>query len=404
MVAAAASVAALGSGPGLFLAATVAAVTVIDGWLIRRPPGVEGVVPEILARGHAAPFRIGMATPGRRPTVRLPHPATLALTPDESPDGLDGAIVARLRGRYALGPAVVRSRGPLGLATWDHTVGEPYSVIVYPDVINARRLSRAVATGRFTEQGLRRVPRVGLGTEFESIRDYSPDDDIRQVNWRATQRLSRPMSNEYRIDQDRDVICMIDTGRLMASPLGEMTRLDAAIDAATAVAYTADELGDRVGVLAFDARVRRTLAPHRRGASAFVRSIYDLEPTESESDYDAAFRAAGRSKRALVVVFTDLLEESAALPLLEAMPVLTRRHEVIVATSSDREVARAISESPREPFDVFRAAAALDLLEAKDRVAARLRRAGAHPVEGPAGLLPEVVVGAYLDLKRRARA
>src|SRR5690349_22529174 len=45
---------------------------------------------------------------------------------------------------------------------------------------------------------------LGIGTDFESVRDYAPDDDVRQVNWRATARVGRPMSNQYRIDQDRD--------------------------------------------------------------------------------------------------------------------------------------------------------------------------------------------------------
>ena len=392
-----------GAGVGLLGAIGLIAVLAVDAWLIRRPPEVEAEVPGFLARGYPAPFTVSPTTVARRPTVRLPHPPDMSLSPDQSAGVLSGAMVAHRRGRHSIGPAVIRSRGPIGLATWDHTVGTTHPVIVYPDVITARRLSRATATGELAQQGLRRASRVGLGTEFETIREYSPDDDIRQVNWRATQRLSRPMSNEYRIDQDRDVICAIDTGRLMASPLGMFSRLDAAIDAAVAVAYTADELSDRVGVVAFDAKVRRHLEPRRRGAAAFVRSVYDLEPTSAESNYETAFLAIGRAKRALIVVFTDLLEDAAALPLVEAMPMLTRRHEVLVASSSDREVADALAVPPRETFDVYRAAAALDLIEAKEKVTARLRRIGAHTVEAPAGRLPEVVVGAYVELKRRAR-
>ena len=52
----------------------------------------------------------------------------------------------------------------------------------------------AVRTGRFRHEGRRSRGPLGLGTEFESVRDYLPDDDIRQVNWRATERLGRPMS------------------------------------------------------------------------------------------------------------------------------------------------------------------------------------------------------------------
>ena len=65
---------------------------------------------------------------------------------------------------------------------------------MFPDLHAARRLALTVARGRFRDQGATAHGPLGLGTEFELIRDYQPDDDIRQVNWRATARLGRPLS------------------------------------------------------------------------------------------------------------------------------------------------------------------------------------------------------------------
>jgi uncharacterized protein (DUF58 family) len=294
-------------------------------------------------------------------------------------------------------------RGPLGLAAWYRRGGKPDEVLVYPDLPAAWRLVLAVRQGRFRDPGrLTRGP-LGLGTDFESIRDYLPDDDIRQVNWRATARMGRPMSNQYRVEQDRDVVCMLDVGRLMAAPLGDRTRLDATVDAATAVALVADEVGDRAGVIAFDDRVRRRLPPARGGGDAVVRAIFDVEPTMVDSDYELAFRAVGSGKRAFVLVLTDLLEEAAAQPLLDAMPVLARRHAVVVAGVTDPDLEQMVHTPPRAPADVYAAAVALDVLDARARVAAQLRRAGADVVEARPDLLPSACVGAYLRAKARAR-
>ena len=118
-------------------------------------------------------------------------------------------------------PAVAtRATGPLGLARWDHRAGADAELRVFPDLKTARRLALAVARGRFRDQGATARGPLGLGTEFELIRDYQPDDDIRQVNWRATARLGRPMSNQYRLEQDRDLLLLLDAGRLSAAPLG----------------------------------------------------------------------------------------------------------------------------------------------------------------------------------------
>jgi uncharacterized protein (DUF58 family) len=211
------------------------------------------------------------------------------------------------------------------------------------------------------------------------------------------------MSNTYRVERDRDVVCVVDCGRLMAAPVGSGTRLDAAIDAAVAVAAVADVVGDRAGTLAFDRELLRRLPPRRAGAKAVVRALFDLEPRAVESDYELAFRHVGETKRAFVLVLTDLLEESAARPLLAALPLLARRHALAVASASDVELNEFLTAEPEGVSEVYRAAAAADVLAARGRVAARIRHAGATVVEAPAGSLPAACVSAYLRAKARAR-
>jgi uncharacterized protein (DUF58 family) len=275
---------------------------------------------------------------------------------------------------------------------------------VYPDVDAAHRIVVAIRRGQFRDPGLRARGPLGLGTDFESVRDYLPDDDVRQINWTASERTGRPMSNVYRIEQDRDVVCLLDAGRLMTAPLdARTTRLDAAVDAVTMVALVADELGDRCGVTVFDGALRSQLRPRRSGGRAVVRAILDAEPTSVDSDYDLAFRTVSGGKRALILVFTDLVDTAAARALIESVPVLTHRHAVIVASVRDPDLEAAPRRDPATTRDVYAAAVAIDLLEERRRVALRLEHAGARVVEAPAPALGEACVRAYLRLKARAR-
>jgi len=388
------------------LAAALAGALIADARAARRPPRAQRRVPAIVARGVPATLAVEPAPDdGRRMRIRQARPAAeVEISPQESDVGtLHSELVARRRGRFELAPATLRARGPLGLATCDHVAGEAQELLVYPDLPAARRLALAVRTGSFRESGHRSRGPLGLGTDFESIRDYLPDDDIRQVNWPATVRMGRPMSNQYRVEQDRDVICMIDCGRLMAAPLMNATRLDLAIDAATAVGLVADELGDRCGTVAFDTVVHRRLAPRRRGGDALVRAVFDLQPAPVDSDYELAFATVASAKRALVIVFTDLIEEVAARSLIEAVPVLARRHEVVVAGVLDPDLDAAVGARPEHVLDVYRAAAALDVLAARERAAARVRGAGARVLETPPAGLARAAVAAYLSAKARAR-
>jgi uncharacterized protein (DUF58 family) len=409
---AAAGLAAIAAGavvvpvPWALLAAlALAAATVVDALAVRRPPVVTRVAPGSLARAVPATVEIGVDAPAAAAGVRVrqPVPPDLAIDPYDSGAPLRARLVARRRGRHPLPAARVRLTGPLGLGRWDHHGGGETEVIVYPDVPAARRLALAVRRGLLQGASRRTRGPLGLGTEFESIREYIPGDDVRQVNWPATQRFERPMSNQYRVDQDRDVVCVVDTGRLMGAPVGDRTRLDAALDAVVAVALVADVVGDRCGAVAFDREVHRRIAPRRANGEAVVRGLFDLEPRSVDSDYELAFHVAGRTKRSLVLVCTDLLDDSAARSLVEAVPVLARRHAVVVASVTDPDIDELVRTLPESTADVYRAAVAVDVLAARSRVVASIRRAGADVVEAPPDRLAAACVDAYLRLKARMR-
>jgi uncharacterized protein (DUF58 family) len=382
----------------------VLAACAVDGLLLRRPPEVRREAPELLSRGVPEPLTLTPAGGrGERLTLRQATPPDVFLERHLGAGSLRTQVVAARRGRHELPPAAARLRGPLGLVSRTAAVTPPADVLVYPDLPAARRVAVAARYSRFRSEGTRGRGPLGLGTEFEQVRDYLPDDDIRQVNWRATARLGRPMSNEYRLEEDRDVICVVDAGRLMGAPVGEVTRLDAALDAVCAVAAVADELRDRVGTVAFDDEVRRRLSPARQGGRLVVRELFDLEPSPVQSDFRRAFHAVEGEKRAFVLLFTDLLDETATRPLLEAIPILARKHAVAVVTVADPEVGRPLREAPEDLGGVARQAVALQVATSRRRAGATIAAAGASIVEAPADKLGAACVREYLRAKARAR-
>jgi uncharacterized protein (DUF58 family) len=389
----------------LALVAVLVVAIVVDVVLARPRLRVRRTLPRILARGVPAAMSVATDAPSpRRVEVRQAQPPDVTVDPSASVGGLRAEVVARRRGETTFPPITARRTGPLGLGRCTFDGEGTATVRVYPDVYAAHRVVLALRQGRFRDPGLRTRGPLGLGTDFESIRDYQPDDDVRQINWTASARAGRPMSNVYRIEQDREVVCLLDAGRLMSAPLGHgATRLDACVDAVTMVALVADELGDRCGVTVFDSELRRRLAPRRNGGRTVVETIIDVEPREIDSDPDLAFRSVGGAKRALVLVFTDLVDEAAARSLVDAMPVLVRRHAVIVASVRDPDLDATVTHAPTTPRDVYASAVAVDVLDARRQVIVRLRHAGAQVVEAKPGLLGEACVRAYLQMKARAR-
>ena len=280
--------------------------------------------------------------------------------------------------------------------------GPPQELLVYPDLPAARRLTLLVRRGALAGGHATRGP-LGLGTEFESVRDYLPDDDVRQLNWRASGRLGRPMSNQYRIEQDREVMCLVDCGRLMGTPLGDR-------DPARRRARRGDRGRAR------RRRARRPLRGDRlrrrgprpscgRGGGRAGRRPGALRSRADEprQRLRARLHRVGAARRAMVLVFTDLVDLAAARSLLAAAPLLTRRHAVAIVSAEDPDLIRAARREPGDADEAYETVAAVDVLEARLAVAAQLRRHGAQVVEAPVEQLALRCVQAYLSAKARAR-
>jgi uncharacterized protein (DUF58 family) len=134
-----------------------------------------------------------------------------------------------------------------------------------------------------------------------------------------------------------------------------------------------------------------------------VRTILDMEPKAVDSDYDLAFRSVAGGKRSLILVFTDLVDAAAARSLIASVPVLARRHAVIVASVRDPDLDAALTREPTTTRAVYAAAVAVDVLDERRTIATRLAHGGALVVEAPAATLGDACVRAYLRLKARAR-
>lgn len=384
------------------LVLTLVVLTVYDGWIVRGQPELERRLPTILSRGVPAPIHIAVRLPrARRLTVGQVAAPALSLAPRQGRGHIDGTLTASVRGRHVLPDAGVRAEGPLGLGAGYSRRGGDAEVLVYPDLVQARRLARAAREGRAFDARRRARGPLGLGTDFESVRDWAPDDDIRHVNWRASWRLGRPMTNQYRLELARDLVFLLDTGRLMAAPLGERTRLDVALDAVAAVGLAADELGDNCGAIAFDTEIRRRFNPRRAGGRRAITGLFDIQPRPVESDYERAFREVASGKRRLVIMLCDLFDDAAARALIEAVPVLGRRHGLVIASVTDPELEAPLRAAPQEPVDVLRAAAAIELLDARVHAEARLRHSGATVIRAEPQTFPAACVRAYLRAKNR---
>jgi uncharacterized protein (DUF58 family) len=310
------------------------------------------------------------------------------------------------RGLYRFGVAVIRWLGPFGLLWRQRTISLNEEVPVYPNLLEVQKYDLLARRGLLQEMGLRNARYIGRGTEFESLREYQPDDDYRRINWKATARRGKPVTTQYETERSQRVIIMLDAGRMMMTRIGELTRLDTAVNSALLLCHVALKRGDRVGLLSF-AEAVQGFAPPRAGRAQFHRiteQLYDVRPQPIESDYRAAFTRL-RSVlhgRALVVLFTDLNDPDVARSIARYMIGLARYHLPLCATLRDPAIDSAAQASPESGRELYRRVVAGRLLEERSLVLDQLSHSGVLTVDAMADRLTPTTINRYMELKERA--
>ena len=329
----------------------------------------------------------------------------LRMAPD-SQQRVEVAATGMTRGVAPLGVAAIRIRTGLGLIAASYTFNFDEDIRVIPSMTGVRRFRLLAMQHRLNTVGVRVLRRKGGGQAFANLREYVRGDDPRFIDWKATSKKDKLITREFTIERSQTVITLVDAGRGMTQMSGNYPRFEHALSAALILTDIASNSGDRVGTLVFDDEVRAYVPPQSsRGALQLVRDAFiPVVATTREPDYASAFRflAAHQGKRALIVFFTDVIDTRASQALLAHVTRSAARHLVlVVALRND-----ALYEAARVPTDgtaalLYQSTAAEEVIQARDEVLHRMRRAGVIVLDVSPRTMTASVVNQYLELKNR---
>ncbi len=316
-------------------------------------------------------------------------------------------VVPIRRGHETSGAFAIDSGGPLGLGVRRSRVDLPWDIRVYPALTALRRRAAIAQALRRRELGRQPLRRLGEGRLFESLRDFVPGDDPRHIDWKASARRRKVITRQFEAERRQQVLLVLDAGRLLTADVAGVARMDYVVQAALELAYAAAQHDDNVGVMVFADGVKSFVAPQRgrRGLKQVLDVLAEVSPTLVEPDYPGAFRylAARNRKRALTVVFTDVIDRFASEALVANLATLRPRHLPLAVTLRNPELDGVATARPVAVAGAWRKAAAEELLRAREEALSHMRRAGVLVLDVPPERAAESVVDKYLELKRRGR-
>jgi uncharacterized protein (DUF58 family) len=191
----------------------------------------------------------------------------------------------------------------------------------------------------------------------------------------------------------------------MTQSAGKYSRFEHVLSAALVLSDVAATSGDRAGLIAFDDTVR-AFVPPQRGTTA-LRSLRialsGLQATMTEPDYASAFRllATRQPRRALVVLFTDVVDSRVARSFIAYADRATRRHMLVVVAIQNEALLSAAYPSTHGSLALFRSAAAEELIREREETLVRMRRAGITVLDVPPSRMAVAVVNRYIEIKSR---
>lgn len=152
----------------------------------------------------------------------------------------------------------------------------------------------------------------GRGMEYSESRIYLPGDDIRSIDWRVTARTGRTHTKLFHEERDRPVLFVVDLGGHMRFGTRQAFKSVVVAEAASLLAWTAADNGDRVGglVLAGGRAAESRIRSGQRGALALFRALAGVENetgAPADNDFEDALVRAHRVARpgSLVIAISD---------------------------------------------------------------------------------------------------
>lgn len=316
-------------------------------------------------------------------------------------------VIPQKRGEFTLGSIFMKYTGVIGLCTRTVRYGLDAQVKVYPNLKDLRRFTLAAMEKTRLLAGMKKTRLYGIGTEFESLREYAVGDDYRKINWMATARSNRLIVNNFESEKNQQVFILMDSSRVMNSEINGVKKLDYSINAAFLLADVATRKGDRAGLLVFDSTVRRFVRSGK-GQGQFrliASSLYNVEQELVTADYRGALNYLNerQKRRSLLCIFTELFNADEAFELVKTLKVLAARHVPLVITIKDERLEQAAAQPVADTAGAYLKGAAVKLIKERENVKRIFADSGIASLDVPPDRLSIEVINKYLTMKATLR-
>ncbi|MEM1321465.1 MAG: DUF58 domain-containing protein [Bacteroidota bacterium] len=314
-------------------------------------------------------------------------------------------IKPNTRGDYAFGYINVFASTSLGLIERRARYGEADKIAVYPSIIQMKNFELRAFDRISTQNGIKKMRRLGHSYEFEQIKNYVRGDDYRSINWKASSRRAQLMVNQYEDERAQQVYCIIDKSRAMKMPFAGLSLMDYAINTSLVISNIVLQKHDRAGLLTFSDKIGTTIKADRKAnqLNKILSTLYKEKERPLEANYELLYHSARKliKGRSLLLLFTNF-ESSYALE--RVLPILRRinnLHLLVVVFFENTEIKDFVKSTVDTTEAIYLQTIAQQFISEKAQMVQKLRQYGIQAVLTKPEDLSMNTINKYLELKSR---
>ncbi|OQY39426.1 MAG: DUF58 domain-containing protein [Candidatus Cloacimonetes bacterium 4572_65] len=175
----------------------------------------------------------------------------------------------------------------------------------------------------------------GQGLEFSEVREYTPGDNYRLIDWNVTARTQKPFIKTFEETRELNVIFLVDCSASNMFGTKNQLKSEYIAEITAVLSFSALMNHDKCGLVMFSDKIEKYIPPSKGKKSALkmLREILFYEPENQGTDINKAIQFISKviKKRSIVFLISDFLDSG----FEDSLKYLAKKHDVIALRVTD---------------------------------------------------------------------
>jgi uncharacterized protein (DUF58 family) len=176
----------------------------------------------------------------------------------------------------------------------------------------------------------------GRGMAFSEVREYTPGDDVRTIDWNVTARLRNTYVKVFEEERELNVMLVVDVSASGNFGTHAQTKKDLITELCAVIAFSAATNNDKIGLIFFSDKIEKIIPP-KKGKSHILRLIRELvnfEPQNKGTNVSLGLKYLTNviKKRSIAFVISDFIDNS----FDDAIKIANKKHDIVALRVYDR--------------------------------------------------------------------